>query len=94
LPGLDGQGVELTTYCHLAPRLLERIGVIFTPLNVLAARWGWTVLLYFIVLHITIELTPWKGLFVETLVVSYLVKKFTMFYGNRSFIIEFTKALF
>jgi hypothetical protein len=40
------------------------------------------------------KLTPWKGLFIEKLLVPYLVKKLTTFYGNQNFITVFTKALF
>ena len=36
---------------------------------------GSTLLLYFTLLHIRKELTPWKGLFIEKPAVPYLVKK-------------------
>ena len=90
-PGI-GVGHLLSSSAEIVRK--DRRVLIFTPLNVLAACWGWTLLLYFILLHIATELTPWKGLFIEKLIVPYLVKKFTMFYGNRNFITVFTKALF
>jgi hypothetical protein len=42
--------------------------------------------------NLTNQLIPWSRILLEKLVVTQLVKKFRTFYGNRRFIIVFTRA--